>query len=278
MLELRNREPKRPDTREWHSRAVQKVISKIRERLDEAISLQEMAAVAYMSRYHFNRTFRQVTGISPGRFLSALRVEAATQMLLNTDNSVTDICLDVGYSSLGTFIRRFSDVLGMSPMKLRMLRRSAATSLLEQVGTDDKSTVAGRDPAVGGLVHAPPSFSGLIFVGLFSSPIPEGVPVACDVSLGSGTYLITPVPAGRYHVFALGLPWPDTINDYFRYDSSLRGGGEVVSVTSGTAKCQEVRLRPAVPTDPPILLNLPILLIRNSPHARSDTRSTHSRE
>jgi AraC family transcriptional regulator len=251
--------PKRSYTIELHSRAVERVISAIRGRLDETISLREMAAIAYMSRYHFIRTFRQVTGVPPRRFLSALRVEAATRMLLNSNNSVTDICLDVGYSSLGTFIRRFSAVLGISPMRLRMLRRSTTKDLLGPManGTSDKATY--EQPVVMGRVLAPSSFSGPIFIGLFSSAIPEGVPVACSINLQSGSYLVTSVPPGRYHVLALGLPWPDGVNDYFRYETALRGG-ELITVSDSLAECPDISLRAAVPTDPPILLNLPRLL------------------
>jgi transcriptional regulator GlxA family with amidase domain len=106
VLETPQANSKRQDTLACHSLAVQRVIIAIRGRLDENISLTEMASVAYMSRYHFNRTFRQITGLPPRRFLSKLRVEAATRMLLNTNSSITEICLDVGYTSLGTFIRR----------------------------------------------------------------------------------------------------------------------------------------------------------------------------
>jgi AraC family transcriptional regulator len=247
--------PKRPYTIELHSRSVERVISALRGRLDESISLREMAAIAYMSRYHFIRTFRQVTGVPPRRFLSALRVEAAIRMLLNGDNSVTDICLDVGYSSLGTFIRRFSAVFGISPMRLRMLRRLTTKDLLGLLanGTSDNASYA--QPVVMGRVQAPSSFSGPIFIGLFSSAIPEGVPVACSINLQPGSYLVTSVPPGRYYVFALGLPWPDDMNDYFRYESALRGR-ELVTVGDSLAECPDINLRAAVPTDPPILLNL----------------------
>src|SRR5262249_12407032 len=133
LVTSRSHKTKRSETADLHERAVQRVICTFRERLDENISLREMAAVAYMSRYHFNRTFRQVTGLPPCRFLTKLRVEAATRMLLDTDHSVTDICLDVGYTSLGTFIRRFSDLLGISPMRLRTLRQSPSQDLLRQL-------------------------------------------------------------------------------------------------------------------------------------------------
>jgi len=155
MLDTQNGNPKRTDTVELHSLAIRRVISSIRSRLDQNISLSEMAAVAYMSRYHFNRTFRKVTGLPPRRFLSKLRVEAATRMLLNTDSSVTDICMDVGYTSLGTFVRRFSGVLGISPSKLRMLRRSSAKNLLDHVDRDSRGDVQCRSVSVTGQLRRP---------------------------------------------------------------------------------------------------------------------------
>lgn len=267
VLESRAPRTKRSDTADLHERAVQRVICTFRERLDENISLKEMAAVAFMSRYHFNRTFRQVTGLPPCRFLTKLRVEAATRMLLDTDHSVTDICLDVGYTSLGTFIRRFSHLLGISPMRLRTLRQSPSRNLLRQLETGNADAGASAPryprPSVSGLVQAPPTFSGPIFTGLFPTAIPEGTPVACAISMQPGPYLMSPVPNGRYYVFALGLPCPYSLDDFFRYESALRGGGELIRVNNNTVECEEICLREATLTDPPVLLNLPILLNKN---------------
>ena len=263
MLASRNQRTKRSDTANLHERAVERVICTFRERLDENISLKEMAAVAYMSRYHFNRTFRQVTGLPPCRFLTKLRVEAATRMLLDTDHSVTDICLDVGYTSLGTFIRRFSHLLGISPMRLRTLRQAPSRNLLRQLEKESASTPANPQPSVGGKILAPPDFFGPIFTGLFPTAIPEGTPVACGISMQPGPYHISPVPNGSYYVFALGLPYPDSLDDFFRYESALRGGGYLVRVNNNAVQCQEIHLREAALTDPPVLLNLPILLNKN---------------
>jgi AraC-like DNA-binding protein len=264
LLESRNRAPKRPDTVEFHSRAVERVVGSIRQRLDENISLADMASVAYMSRYHFNRTFRQVTGLPPRRFLSKLRVEAATRMLLNTDSSVTEICLDVGYSSLGTFVRRFSGVLGISPGKLRMLRQFPSKNFLERLELEkDPALETFPEPRVVGRVQCPASFSGPIFIGLFPTPIPEGKPAACATITRSGEYIMTKAPKGRHYVLALGMAWPDTVDDLFRYDAALRGGGQQVVIDEGTVTCDDIVLRAAVNTDPPVLLNLPLLLGKN---------------
>jgi len=252
--------PKRCDTFEFHARAVQRVIGTIRERLDDSISLKEMAALAYMSPFHFNRTFRRVTGLPPRRFLSALRVQSATRMLLDTDHSVTDICLDVGYNSLGTFIRRFSAMLGISPMRLRSMRRSPARTLLQEEEANPQTGVTATEPAVVGRIKAPVSFSGPIFIGLFATAIPEGAPVACAIRYSPGSFQIVGAPRGYHYLFAVGLPWPDKVSDYFRHDFAPRGGGELVCLDKGTVECGEICLRPALPTDPPILVNLPVLL------------------
>lgn len=261
-LETQNRTQKRPDTIEFHSHAVQRVIGAIRQRLDEDISLADMASVAYMSRYHFNRTFREVTGLSPCRFVSKLRVEAATRLLLNSDSSVTDICLEVGYSSLGTFIRRFSRVLGVSPTKLRMLQRSPSKDLLDSLQREGTPSHLPQAKVVG-QVRGPASFSGPIFIGLFPTPIPEGKPVACATILQPGKYSISDVPQGDYYILALGMLWPRTVDDFFRYDSALRGGGQQVTIGPGTVECEDIVLRDAATTDPPVLLNFPFLLSKD---------------
>jgi AraC-like DNA-binding protein len=239
---------------------VQRVIKTVRTRLDERISLKEMAALAYMSSFHFNRAFRNVTGLPPRRFLSALRVQSATNMLLDTDHSITDICLDVGYNSLGTFIRRFSEVLGVSPRRLRSMRHSSPRNLLQVARTPASAAPASVEATIMGRIQAPDSFSGPIFIGLFTTAIPEGVPRACAIEYSPGFFRMAGVPRGNHYIFAVGLPWPTSIRDYFRHDSALRGGGELISVDRDIVECEEVCLRPAMPTDPPILVNLPVLL------------------
>jgi AraC family transcriptional regulator len=251
--------PKRAGTAHGHEEAVQRVIGMIRGRLDDSISLKEMAELAYMSRFHFNRTFRQITGLPPKRFLSALRVQAATRLLLDTENSVTDICFDVGYNSLGTFIRRFSSVLGISPMKLREMRWSSVEHRPVQSGADQAKAIA-KLHSLKGRVLAPPNFSGPIFIGTFPIAIPEGAPWACTIKHSSGEFEMEYVPRGSQYLFAVGLPWPDRMDDYFKHNDTLRGGGQRVFVEKEVTDCGEIILRQPVPTDPPILVNLPALL------------------
>lgn len=266
--------PKRFDTVEFHTRAIQRVITRIRQNVDEGITLTEMASLAHMSPFHFIRTFRQVTGVPPRRFLSALRIEAATRMLLETDNPVTTICFDVGYTSLGTFIRRFSCVLGVSPSKLRTSRKSPVKDLLAEprTATHAVGPVAPQEQGLRGRVLAPDGFAGVIFIGLFPTPIPEGKPLACAASSPEGDFTLSNVPKGRHYIFALGIPWPATVGDYFSHELTLRGGGRPVEVGADLLYTEEIVLRPALATDPPILVNFPTLLKKAwGPHTSPDT-------
>ena len=102
-----------------HSQAVEHAIQAMHTHLHEVLTLEDIASVAYLSPFHFNRVFRHLTGIPPGEFLSALRFQAARCLLLTTSLSVTDICFEVGYTSLGSFTSRFTRLVGLSPRLLR---------------------------------------------------------------------------------------------------------------------------------------------------------------
>src|SRR5690348_2155260 len=85
----------------------------------DPLDVRAVAAVAHMSEAHFIRSFRAVFGETPHRYLQRRRVERSMFLLRETDRSVTEICLDVGFSSLGTFSRTFRDIVGQSPTLYR---------------------------------------------------------------------------------------------------------------------------------------------------------------
>src|SRR5436853_2809282 len=99
--------------------AVERVIQTMHIHLHEVLTLEDLASVACLSPSHFHRVFRRVIGIPPGEFLSALRFQMARCLLLTTSLSVTDICFEVGYTSLGSFTSRFTQLVGLSPRLLR---------------------------------------------------------------------------------------------------------------------------------------------------------------
>jgi AraC-like DNA-binding protein len=85
----------------------------------ESLDISALARIASVSPAHFIRTFRATFGETPHRYLQRRRVERAMFLLRATDGSVTDICLDVGFNSLGTFSRSFHDIVGETPEKYR---------------------------------------------------------------------------------------------------------------------------------------------------------------
>src|SRR5215470_9070629 len=105
----------RDSTVRSHYELVERVIVAMRNHLDEPLSVRSMARIAFASRHHFNRTFHRLTGVPPSQFLYALRLERAKRLLMQTRQKIIDICYEVGYNSVGTFTRRFTDLLGISP-------------------------------------------------------------------------------------------------------------------------------------------------------------------
>lgn len=85
----------------------------------EPLDVVTVAAVANVSAAHFSRCFRATFGETPHRYLQRRRVERSMFLLRETDRSVTDICLDVGFASLGTFSRTFRQIVGETPTAYR---------------------------------------------------------------------------------------------------------------------------------------------------------------
>src|SRR5215207_5202870 len=85
----------------------------------QPLDVPALARIAYVSEAHFIRTFRATFGETPHRYLQRRRVERSMYLLRETDRSVTDICLDVGFNSLGTFTRTFRDIVGETPTGYR---------------------------------------------------------------------------------------------------------------------------------------------------------------
>jgi AraC-like DNA-binding protein len=85
----------------------------------EPLDVAAVAAVAHVSPAHFSRSFRATFGETPHRYLQRRRVERSMFLLRETDRDVTDICLDVGFTSLGTFSRTFRQIVGETPSAYR---------------------------------------------------------------------------------------------------------------------------------------------------------------
>jgi transcriptional regulator GlxA family with amidase domain len=83
------------------------------------LDVAALARIACVSEAHFIRTFRATFGETPHRYLQRRRVERAMFLLRETERPVTEICYDVGFTSLGTFSRTFTEIVGRPPTAYR---------------------------------------------------------------------------------------------------------------------------------------------------------------
>lgn len=247
------------DTR---TKAIERVIMSMRERLDYPFSLHEMAEIAVMSPFHFNRVFHNVAGIPPRLFMSALRLAKAKELLLTTSLNVVDVCFEVGYESLGTFTTRFTEFVGLSPTSFRQLASFVGQPAFESPVENELYRMRTNSVKTGlkGRVSVPAGFDGLIFVGLFLTSFPQARPVGCDLLRSSGEYHISHVPDGNYYVMAAALNKSDDLLASLLGSNALRGKAGPVHVQDGTVNgYADVILREARLTDPPIIIALPLL-------------------
>lgn len=245
----------REGTEAFHRQAVERAVLAIRRRFaEEGLGLTAIAAEAISSPFHFARVFRRISGVPPCHFLTAVRMDAAKRLLVDTGLSVTNVCLEVGYTSLGTFTRRFTELVGFSPRMFRQIARSAPP-VQASASAQPSSERPARGGAVSGEIAGP--VSGPIAIGLFPTPLPQKRPVACCLAARPGPYRIGSVPDGRYFVLAADLGRWCCLSQ----EPEFRGiGAEPVTVSPETPTPRaDILMRQKLITDPPILVSVPLL-------------------
>ena len=96
-----------------------RVLRELETRTDEPQTLAELARIAGLSRYHFLRTFKAMTGVTPHQWLLRARLRDAAERLATTREPITEIALEVGFEDLSNFIRTFRAEFGLSPRAYR---------------------------------------------------------------------------------------------------------------------------------------------------------------
>jgi transcriptional regulator GlxA family with amidase domain len=92
------------------------------QRMGERITLTDLAVACHMSDAHFCRLFRQITGVTPVRYLLDLRLQEAATMLRRTEKTVTQVACEVGFDDSGYFSKKFREQFGMTPSKAKKIR------------------------------------------------------------------------------------------------------------------------------------------------------------
>jgi AraC-like DNA-binding protein len=238
--------------------AVERAIHFMCDKYSEPLSLDDIASSAIMSRFHFCRTFASVTGVTPGRFLSAVRIHEAKRMLVNAEMKVTDVAFAVGYSSLGSFSNHFTDSVGVSPGRYRRAARNGGLELPRKPRdtTSPDSTVTGTITFPRGYTNA------RVYVGAFDTPIMQRQPAASALveaaDPGAVPFRLAGVGAGTWYLHAVAVadnadpePWTRRVR--------LVGGPRQLRAVGGAPILAQLELRPGKRTDLPVLIAIPEL-------------------
>jgi len=251
----------RGDTLDAYRTAVERAIAYMKVHLTEPLDLDQLARVAAVSKFHLVRVFGDTTGIPPRYFLACLRMQRAKELLLAPRASVTDVCFEVGYTSLGSFSNTFRELVGLSPEAFRALPKCLtvkqfASAVWRYLASD--RNVSG--PPLDGLVENPSSSRGFIFAGTFTRGVPQGVPFSGTVMVKPGPFRIECPDLPEFYLMAVLVPFTAKLSAMVAtLPVGLVASLRVSNPGRRPAEKPCLRLRPLRATDPPILLALPAL-------------------
>jgi AraC-like DNA-binding protein len=124
-------------------------LRRVRDRIDreyaQPLNVEALARGAHMSAGHLSREFRVAYGESPYGYLMTRRIERAMALLRRGDLSVTEVCFTVGYSSLGTFSSRFTELVGVAPSVYRRRATRATAGMPSCVAKQVTKPVRNRE-------------------------------------------------------------------------------------------------------------------------------------
>ena len=127
-------------------------LRRVRDRIDreyaKPLDVDALARDAHMSPGHFSRQFRRAYGESPYSYLMTRRIERAMALLRRGDLSVTEVCFEVGCSSLGTFSTRFTELVGMPPSAYRSHAANATAGMPPCVAKQVTKPIRNREAPV----------------------------------------------------------------------------------------------------------------------------------
>ncbi|SES99014.1 AraC-type DNA-binding protein [Oceanobacillus limi] len=252
-----------------------KAIEYMKKNIDQEITSEELAGFVGYSAYHFNRIFKEVTGVPPRQYLTALRIEAGKQILVNSSSSILKALLHVGFRSIGSFSSKFKQLVGISPKKFQ----TTISELHQFVNKYDFPLESNADPNdspyITCYLDVPSDFKGILFIGLFPRPIPDQHPIiGTALRYNETTCTFSNVPTGSYYVLAAALSKSMNPKNYFVLDNALRGkADQPIHVQENTYSSVRITLREPLPYDPPILVNLPKLLFDKDKIANKKKKS-----
>jgi AraC-like DNA-binding protein len=143
-------------------------LRRVRDRIDreyaQPLNVEALARGAHMSAGHLSREFRLAYGESPYGYLMTRRIERSMALLRRGDLSVTEVCFEVGCSSLGTFSTRFTELVGVPPSTYRNQTTGRTSEMPSCVAKQVTRPMRNRDAG-----HRPAASVTAVHTGLTNS-------------------------------------------------------------------------------------------------------------
>lgn len=257
----------RAETLICHRAGIEKAIKLIRQNPGDKHDWLSLAQAACMSKYHFLRVFRMVTGVNPHHFLIAVRIELAKKLLLQTSFVIDEICARTGYASLGTFVRIFKALVGITPGEFRHLAADMTPAYFRELVDRPlhRRPLPDSGDCINISIEIPAWFSGVILVWLLKLPLQTAVFAAGAPANQSQTITFSiPSLCSGAKLFGVGLPDENMTNPgrYFIPDEHMPVCQPVAGQSGGNGSPDPSVFTLRTPSffDPPILPCIPHLL------------------
>lgn len=249
---------------------IDEITAYIRKNLQSIQSVQELADYWGYSSYHFSREFKRLTGFTIAQLIAALKMEMGIEKLVKENSSILGSQLHAGYLSSGTFTVSFEKQTGMTPKNYQKKLQTLYQILMAYENEPESQVFSHYEPVKSeeqashccvNLNYPANSRSGITFVGLFRSPIPNHKPIVGKALIGNTVCILDKIPPGDYYLLACSVEKNSSLKDYFILKDCLRGRIEgTVKFPTHHRKIFSLLMRPPIEQDPPILVNLPQLL------------------
>jgi AraC-like DNA-binding protein len=245
----------------------------MREHNDRDLSVESLAEVFGYSKFHFSREFKKILGVSPNEYWAALKMERSLSELERSP-SILNAHLNTGYQSTGTFHSSFQKSTGFTPgeYQAEIEKLNLFNEAKTYEGKSDKVfthySFDRKDPAtlqlhtLSVVCHMPGDFKGLIFVGMFTTPMPNKAPVLGKAMTKTHRCKIDQIPDGEYYALVCAIRSNTNPLHYFLPKYWLRDLQRTPYQFPLEADAEvEFTLRETLPTDPAIPFNPVKLLV-----------------
>lgn len=235
------------------------------EHSTEPITLHDLAEHVGYSPFHLSRLIAAALGSAPMQYLASLRFHHAKRLLLTTDETVTDICMAVGFSSAGTFSRRFAESVGPSPSEFRRLPHLIAEDRVRPLSRPGELRSGGTltgEVAISAEAAAAVGPGADYYVGLFARPMARGRPVAGAMIAGPGPFRLFGIPPGSWWLLATALPATGPVEQLVPPARAFGNAGRIAVRAGQLTDRIRVTILPRPPHATPATVALPWLVIR----------------